>query len=479
MKRDPRCKFTILEEQEMIRLYKKGLSLSEVGKYFTVGSSRVSRILKANNFKRRYHGDGKRLLHQHLIVEPPHNFPWKFHNSFSKLLAVFLLTDGYLKKGGGISLICTDEILADYFLTLIKETYKLMPTVNGYMTRGKETIVHSTKVSKELLALSPSYKTSPWNEGTSKYLQKPQPSLSFLENESLALLTEAIRIAMSCDGTVNAEFQRNTITPKLEFSCAHPILIREWQKIFTKIGIKTYLCRSNITWSNVKSLGIKESNSIKRFIEIGGFIDGVLVTGKSRYYAGITKNDLLNLLFTMNKQSFQFPPGMNLTRKNYVIKEMVLNSAKRRVWWKRGVEDHILKQNRGNEKIREQILSHIRRETKKGQYPTYTKIVEKFRKNPYNYFQGGMKDIYHLAGVKTKKEIKRERILDYIRTSGKRRHYPSYDEICTILHTNVDTFFTSIKEAYEIAGVHYPRVVKKSTKIPANIINGFYDIKDK
>ena len=60
MKRDPRCKFTIKQEREMINLYKKGLCLRQVGKKFNINSSRVCRILQANGIKRRSHSEGTR-----------------------------------------------------------------------------------------------------------------------------------------------------------------------------------------------------------------------------------------------------------------------------------------------------------------------------------------------------------------------------------------------------------------------------------
>jgi hypothetical protein len=461
MKRNPRCKFTIEEEQKMIHLYASGLCLAQIGKKFHINSSRVFRILKANNFNCRNHGDGTRLLHRHLEVKPPQFFPWHLRDRFSKLLAIFLLTDGYMKNGGGIMLICTDEVLQNYFLALIKESYGLAPTVNAYMRKGKETIVHSKDVASKLLKLSPSYKTCPWNINPKTYFQEPQPSLSFLKNEEIDVLKEIIRIAMSTDGTISAEFPRNMVFPKLEFACAHPILIKEWQAIFDKVGIKTFLQRSNITWSKVKSLGIKELNSIRRFIEIGGFIEGVKITGKSKYYAGITKNDLLNLLFTMNEHSFQFPPDMIIEEKNFVLREMIVNPVKKKIWWKLGIYDPIENKRLEKETIKKEILNFVKKEAENSYFPTYAKLCTQFKRDPENYFKGGMKEIYQCAGVKTKKEVMREKILDYVRSSVRNNHFPSYDEINKTFHLNLDTYFISIIDVYKKAGIHYPRIIKR------------------
>ena len=470
MKRNPHCKFTIQDEQKMIRLYNSGLGLTQVGNRFHVWAATVGKILKANGINRRYHGEGTRLLHDHLDVEPPQDFPWHLHEKLSKLLAIFLLTDGYMKKGGGIMLICTDDVLQNYFLTLIKESYGLTPTVNAYMRKGKETIVHSKAIASKLLELSPSYKTCPWNINPKTYFQGPQPSLSFLETEEIDVLKEVIRIAMSTDGTVSAEFPRNMVYPKLEFSCAHPILIKEWQKIFAQIGIKTFLQRSNITWSKVKSLGIKELKSVRRFIEIGGFVDGVKITGKSRYYAGIVKNDLLNLLFTLNEHSFQFPDDISIMKKNYVVRGMIINPEKREKWWKIGVDGPVEKKKLEKETIKKEFLNFVEKETKKGNFPTYVKLCAQFRRNPENYFSGGMKEIYKCVGVKTRKEVMKKKVLDFVIDSERNNHFPSYDEINRALHTNLDTYFTSIVDVYEKAGVRYPRVIKRKAMGESAII---------
>jgi hypothetical protein len=128
---------------------------------------------------------------------------------------------------------------------------------------------------------------------------------------------------MSTDGTVNVEFPRNMIYPKLEFSCAHPILLYQWKRVFEKVGIKSFFIKSKITWSKFRGLGIKELRSVRRFVKIGGFIDGTKITGKSRYYNGIPKNCLLNLIMDLHDKSFQFPNHFNTKEKNYLIRKII------------------------------------------------------------------------------------------------------------------------------------------------------------
>ncbi|MBW2976665.1 hypothetical protein KY347_04425 [Candidatus Woesearchaeota archaeon] len=324
-KRDLRCKFTIKEELEFKNLYEHGWQISKIAKKFGMSLHGVHQILKAQNTKIRSHGDGTRRLHKHLTIKHPKDFPYNLKDKFHKLIAVFMLTDGYFKNGGANMLICTDDVLQSYFTSLFKERYSLAPTKGSYMLRGKETTINSKDVQEELLKLSPKYNSCPRNKSIKQYLNEPQPTLSFLNNESKEILEESIRIAMSCEGSVFPEFARDTLYINLQFACAHPRLLKDWQEIFQKIGIKSFILKSKVTWSGVKGLGIKELKSIKKFIEIGGFINGVKITGKSKYFKGIEKNKLLNTLFGMKVNNFRLDKDLLNKDKNNII----LNKTKK------------------------------------------------------------------------------------------------------------------------------------------------------
>ena len=163
----------------------------------------------------------------------------------------------------------------------------------------------------------------------------------------------------------------------------------------------------------------------------------------------------------MNKRSFQFSSDMSTKEKNFVLREMVVNPIKREKWWKIGVDDPAEKRKLEKEAIKKEILNFVKKETKNGNFPTYMKLSVQFKRNPENYFKCGMKEIYQCAGVKTKKEVMREKILDYVRSSTRNHHFPSYEEIDRTLHTNANTYFTSIVDVYEKAGAHYPRIIKR------------------
>jgi len=324
-KRYKNCKFTINEELKFKELYEQGWHISKIAKEFNMSLMGIHRILLAHKTKIRSHGEGTRLLHEHIKVKSPKDFSYHLKTKFDKLLASFLLTDGHLNtKTKRVMLICTDNILQRYFLTLIKERYNFFPTSKSFMFKGKETSVYSKEITEELLKLSPSYNTYPRNVSVEEYFKRSQPTLSFLNNEKEELLKEFIRIAMSCEGCVFPEFARDILYVQLQFACSHPKLVEEWQELFQKMGIKSFILKSKVTWSRVKGLGIKELKSIKRFIEIGGFIEGVKITGKSKYFKGIEKNDLLKILFEMKINNFRFVKNLTNEEKNKII----LNSCK-------------------------------------------------------------------------------------------------------------------------------------------------------
>lgn len=268
---------------------------------------------------------GVRLHYNHINIEPPKDFPWHLKEKFSKLIAVFLLTEGNVRRDGRISLVCKDGVLQRYYITLFRETFDLAPTLKSYMYRGKDTSIYSKEALSELLKLCPSYKTHPWNEDVSSYLEKTQPTLAFLRDERTELLKESIRLAMSAEGSVTPDFPPDTIPrPKMEFSCAHPILTFEWQRVFDELDIKTYITRSKVAWAGTRGLGISDLKSIKRFLEIGGFIKGVKVTSKSPYYAGLTKNKVLKAIFEARKRHITFSKHQSANQKHPLIRQIAV-----------------------------------------------------------------------------------------------------------------------------------------------------------
>lgn len=480
MKRDPRCKLELRDELKTIELYKKGFSLNKIAKKFNVSTHCIQNIFKVHNFKTRSHGEGTRLLYKHIKIKPPKDFPWYLKNKFDRLIAIFLLTDGYLNKNGKIMLICTDKILQNYFLSLFKEKYNLSSTTNSYMYRGKATSIYSKDVASDLLKLSPTYNTYPGDGNTKEYLKNPQPSLSFLGNEKKNLLIEAIRIAMSAEGSVKIDFPRDTVYPKLEFACSHLQLTLEWQKIFKKIGIKTFLIKSKVTWSKIQGLGISELKSIKRFIDVGGFIKGVGITGKSKYYKKLTKNDLLKTIFILRKNSFYFPSNINDNEhKHKIIRDIITNPKKRKYWWKICIEKPKMKRQIEKQIIKNRIVEYVKKRFYTHKLASWNELEDKFNISLTNYFRNGLEEIYRKAGIilldrktsrqsilATRNNLNKLRIIEFIGHSAKTNKFPTWKEIDNALNVSYAHYFKSIVDAYEQAGIRYHRSIKRKAKRP-------------
>jgi hypothetical protein len=469
-------------------MYQSGLSLSKVAERMGVSVKCITNILKAYDITSRKPGDSIRLLYERVKFKPPKDFPWNLRKKFLKLISVLLLTDGYVNKKGRIKFICTDKILQRYFLTLFKNEFNVTSTPKSFMIKGKETTINSKDACLKLFRLSQTYNKYPYKCSIENYLKSPQPSLSFLRNESLRLLKECVRLAMSTEGSITVEFPRNTIYPKLEFSCANPKLCYYWKKIFNKVGIKSYIIYSKKTWSKIKGLKIANLKSIEKFIEIGGFIEGVKITRKSKFFAGIPKNDLLKLVYEMRRNSFTFPPNFTGIDKKRIIKSMLKNVLEKEKWWAICVEERAIKKDlekRKNKVIeffklyiknfqtemkKMEIVWFIKELSESKVYPTWKDINEQFETWYTNYF-GSIREIYYLANVvyprklkrKPKKPLKtreegRKAIKEYIFKNIKRGVLPSRDEIEKNVRIRFASYFKSIDEAYEYFKIPFYRV---------------------
>jgi hypothetical protein len=224
-----------------------------------------------------------------------------------KLLAVMLLTDGMLTKTKSprIMFFSNDETLMNLFRNLIEKIYNTTPTSffkykNGYRViyARKEHI----KIMDDLLTLSPSYKTSPNNLSVEDYNNLPQPSLSFMNNCDKELLNRAINIAMAAEGSICVTRRENgTIRGILRFACGHPTLVKYWQKLFQRAGIKLDIDTYYKVWSGISGLRIVDSSEIEKFYKIGGFLDNVKIC-RGKRFKGISKNKVLEAFINFKKR---------------------------------------------------------------------------------------------------------------------------------------------------------------------------------
>lgn len=210
------------------------------------------------------------------------------------ILATCLLTDGSLTVDGNsyrISYYTKDEVLRNFMKALLFELSRFIPSEN-YSKKGVYGIrVNDYHLAKNLLKLSPSYKTNPrTGQAKENYLCEPQPSLRFMNEAGEKTLKWCIRFAFSTDGCISVS-KNNSV--ELNLACQHPNLSLEWMGIFKRYGIIGNLGKKSDTWSGISGIRIYNLDSLRNFTLLGGFVPKVKITGKSKRYKGLEKNTLL------------------------------------------------------------------------------------------------------------------------------------------------------------------------------------------
>ena len=209
------------------------------------------------------------------------------------ILGVCLLTDGSMQVKGRhyrISYSTIDKTLQELIFSLMNDLSVRVPSIS-FSKKANSIRVSDGNLGAELLKLSPNFKTSPsWYETKEEYLSTKQPTLSFLDNCNEQTRRWAIRFGFSADGSIS-----HSITGKSELSiaCYHPSLSFEWMKLLESFGLNCKIGKNINSWCGISGVRAQNYPSIKKFYELGGFIDGVKISKKSRRYRGYEKNDLL------------------------------------------------------------------------------------------------------------------------------------------------------------------------------------------
>lgn len=211
------------------------------------------------------------------------------------LLATLLLTDGYLQKRGVVGYTSRDSTLMNIFIDIVRANSRRSPNLLRRDDGRLEAYVFDPDLSKRLLVVSPTYKKSPGNVSKKEYLGGPQPTADFLLGESIQTRVHAVRLAMSADGGITvSKSASGRMAGSIILGCANPTLLEGWVKIFGSLGIEMKIIKAKGKWAGIGGLIASKGEMLKHFWELGGFVDGVKITRKSPYYAGIEKNALLN-----------------------------------------------------------------------------------------------------------------------------------------------------------------------------------------
>lgn len=210
------------------------------------------------------------------------------------ILGVCLLTDGSLcvkDNNHRISYYTTDANLEKILLSLLNKLSSNIPKV-AYTKKGNVVRVSDVVLGKHMLSLSPNYKTSPsWKYQTKEdYLSESQPTLKFLSNCNEQTKVWILRFGFSADGSISLPQKSK---PSLDLACYHPTLVLEWKDFLESLGFKCHLVKNKNSWCGLSGIRMQSLSSIKKFYNLGGFIDGVKISRKSRRFCNIPKNALL------------------------------------------------------------------------------------------------------------------------------------------------------------------------------------------
>ena len=207
------------------------------------------------------------------------------------LFAVCLLTDGYVSfKENRVEYSTKDPVLKDTIIYFLHKLSKYPPLV--YYSKKNVFNIRLTdpKIISKLSKLTKAFKKSPANnQSTEDYLKEKQPSIKFIRNYDCKTIKECIRLAFTTDGSISN-------SGILLLSCSNPKLCREWKEILDENGIKVNVWKNITSWSGFLGVGTGNINKIKDFQSIGGFVPGVKVSLKSKYFVGWEKNKVLKYI---------------------------------------------------------------------------------------------------------------------------------------------------------------------------------------
>jgi len=227
-----------------------------------------------------------------------------------KLLAVVIMSDGSIHYRNGtpnsfrLNTSKESKQQHELFSYLSQKVFQKKPKVyfgSNYLLSE----LFSIEGSRELLRLSPTFKTTPdHNQSNSAYLKSEQPTLRFLFSEPEDAKWAALRIYFDFDGNVSPAFKLKKKMDlkndkiytyyQVQFECeiqiseTNPNLIIDLMKLCSDLNLKARIKKDKRNWSKIGGIIISNIDSAKRFLNFGP-ITNVNVSSKSRNRAGVSK----------------------------------------------------------------------------------------------------------------------------------------------------------------------------------------------
>lgn len=169
------------------------------------------------------------------------------------------------------------------------------------------------QVINRLRNLTPSFKTAPaLNQTREDYLAETQPTLEFLLNSSTEAQIEALRLSLCAEGSITPFLDNGYVRGVLSFACTHPMLVKQWHKILHNLGFNGfYTALDPKMWSGVSGVRTCSNKDLKKFLDLGGFINGVKIGRGSPYYNGLDKQAILKSLLEYQDKNKKVAISLN------------------------------------------------------------------------------------------------------------------------------------------------------------------------
>ena len=224
------------------------------------GKIRYSQLKKNNKFKEHHKKMLKKITKQNSLSFPQQSTFFKKIKTKNidllSLLVTLLITDGYLRKGH-IAFVNKDRGLLNIFADIVSHISQANVRIRLKKENIFERSVYDSNLAKRLLKYSPTFKTSPATQTRRDYLNGPQPTIKYLFKQNFKTKINCVRLALTADGCLSFnseskhEFRRRA---QLHFACAHPLLIKEWKKLFKQVGLKFWIIKQKNYWVGIKGI---------------------------------------------------------------------------------------------------------------------------------------------------------------------------------------------------------------------------------
>lgn len=229
-------------------------------------------------------------------------------------LIALLLTDGGISKASKnlyeIYITNNSNIILNMFEACIEDLFGKQKFYRYKFKTVKKVKITSKEIGIYLLKFSSSYRTRPCNTYP-KCLDKtlcricrsingypPARIPKFILNGKIEIRQEFLKIAFSADGCIefyenknkknNKKSNKKSIQRRISLFCSNPYILKQFKTMIKKCGF-------NITFTKteIRITGKKQLNKFKNEI---GFLDGVVVSSKSKFWCGYDKNELLRIV---------------------------------------------------------------------------------------------------------------------------------------------------------------------------------------